>query len=272
MAKGEVIKKVTTTVADQNKKNQAARLEQKVNAHNASAKANKNGSSNTSHSSSKNNLKNKVGSAALQGMGVPKGATDAAMDFAQSEQGQKMAKQMNKRMFGPIMGSLMNKLMESGQEKEAEDQSTVGGAGDLSVKFIKNALMYLLPALIPIIVICLFTAATQIMIKSVGLGNADNLSNEETEEKINTKDESGDLDQEATEGEVSYDFFIDDESNLFRDKKLEQSNLVFIATSYIKRKYNEASLDELEDFYPSVTNISKNYDENMVYDFFFKYS
>ena len=38
----------------------------------------------------------------------------------------------------------------------------------------------------------------------------------------------------------------------------------------LKRKYNEATLDKLEDFYPAVVDESKNYDENMVYDFFFK--
>ena len=37
-----------------------------------------------------------------------------------------------------------------------------------------------------------------------------------------------------------------------------------------ERKYNEADLAELEDFYPPIADYSKKYDKNMVYDFFFK--
>ena len=56
-----------------------------------------------------------------------------------------------------------------------------------------------------------------------------------------------------------------------KTKKLESSNLIKIAkTTYLKRKYTEADLARLEEFYPDVVELSKNNNENMIYDFFFK--
>ena len=158
---------------------------------------------------------------------------------------------------------------------DIKDKASDGGSADFKVSFkaVRIGLMVCACVFPVIIIVCLFMGGSQTYIKSVGLGSADSISAEEAEEKINKKQETPDeLNEEVTEDDLSYDIFIEDSKTFsFKKSKLEEVNLVPIAkTTYLDRKYNEADLDNLEDFYPSVNDLSKNYDENMVYDFFFK--
>lgn len=166
-----------------------------------------------------------------------------------------------------------NNVEESSSKiRETEDHTDGGSASfSFSSKIVKygvfgSAVFFLL--LIPI---CLFTSATNIYIKSIGLGSADSVSFEDAESKINKKQkDTGELEEGVTKDDLSFDIFIEDKTSL-RTKKLESSNLIKIAkTTYLKRKYTEADLSRLEEFYPDVVKLSKNNNENMIYDFFFK--
>ena len=188
------------------------------------------------------------------------------------------ANQKNKASIGqstPKTGTLSANNVESSSSKLSETTESSDGGSEsfnFSLTIVKIGL-FCCASLAPIvIIICLFMTSSQIMIKSVGLGSADSLSNEDVESKINKKQKnSEDLSEEADEDDLSFDFFIDNPENNFRETKLQKNNLVQIAsTTYLKRKYNEADLDNLEDFYPNVRDLSNKYDENLVYDFFFK--
>ncbi len=285
MAKEEVLSKALK--AKQNAANEAKRLEEKVKAYKASAKNNNlnnnlaaNSSQNISNNSTtqsnnsnmKEQLQKKVGTKALEAVGVPKGVSDKAIEFAQSEQGQKMLQQSNKRMFGPLGGAIMSKLMES-SEKNSSEETSDGGEGSfkLQKKVIKWALALCASALPIIIFCCLFISASQIFLNAISLGTADSLSLPKADEKINKKGDKG-LDEEKSDDDVAYDIYISDEkSEKLKNSKLN-NGIVQIAReiTYVTRKYNEADLDAIEDFFPSAVDDSKNYDERMVYDFFFK--
>lgn len=235
-------------------------------------------------------------------------AVKAADKLSDGKASEKLGKAMDNYMKtqglkGKIMQAAMNKMSESGTSNRIaaaankNNNSTKSSLGNLksngtgekttsspsldetpsqaedasfnySDKIVKGGLLACVFAMPILIIVCLFMSASQIYVKSIGLGSADSLSSEDAENKINKKEK----DENNLNGEVGMDFFLEDNnSDSFRNSKLNEKNLVKIAsTKYLKRKYNEADLAELEDFYPSVVDLSKNYDENMVYDFFFK--
>lgn len=167
-----------------------------------------------------------------------------------------------------------NQLIDS-TKKETEEQASDGGGANFktSFKIVKWGLIASAFAFPLLIFICLLTSASQVYINSIGLGNADSLTDSAVESKINKKNKKeGDLNREINDdnaNKAAFDYFIDDNSSRnFRSSKLDQYNLVQIA-SY-KRKYNEATLEQLEDFYPTIIDLENEYDENLVYDFFFK--
>ncbi len=158
--------------------------------------------------------------------------------------------------------------------RKTEEEST-GGAYDtfnISAKVLKTAMIILTPVFVVIVFCCLLISASQVFLNAISLGTADSLSDAEVEEKINKKGIEG-LDEEKTDDDVAYDMYIDDSDSIsFRNSKLNNFNVVQVAKkdTYLRRKYNEASLDNIEDFYPAIEDESKNYDKNMVYDFYFK--
>lgn len=185
------------------------------------------------------------------------------------------ANKKNSAPSTPKKGTMTGNNVEdsSSKMKETQDQTDGGSASfNLSSKVVKWGLIFCAGAFPFVMFICLLMSASNIYIKSIGLGNADSVSFEDAESKINKKQEDTEVVEEGvTEDDLSFDIFIEDEKNSFRTKKLEKSNLIKIAkTTYLKRKYTEADLSNLEDFYPTVVSLSKNYDENMAYDFFFK--
>lgn len=179
-------------------------------------------------------------------------------------------------------GTINNKnIDDSSTMRDVQDQASDGGDASFKVDFkILYRGLIVCAACLPVLIFCnLFMSASQINIKSIGLGNADILGTEEAESKIDKKidDEEG-LDQNPTDeetndrtniGQLDFEINIDDDYKNFRDNKLKQSNIVQIAKTK-GRKYNEATLEQLEDFYPSVGSLSEKYDEDLVYDFFFK--
>lgn len=153
-------------------------------------------------------------------------------------------------------------------DEQSGDSGSATFGGDF--KIVKYGLVGLV-VLFPVIFCCLFISSSQVFTNAIDLGTADSLSGEEVEDKINTKGTDG-LEEEKSDEDVAYDVYIsDDKSEKLKNSKLRK-NIVQVANqkTYLKRKYNEASLDAIEDFYPAVNDLSKNYDENMVYDFFFK--
>lgn len=163
----------------------------------------------------------------------------------------------------------------SSKLNETQDHTDNGSAGvKATSKIIKWGLICVAGSSPILIFLCLLIAASNIYIKSIGIGSADSISYEDAESKINKKQEDSDgqedIEEGVTDDDFSFDIFIED-SNSFKSTKLQNTNLVTIAkVSYVERKYNEADLSNLEDFFPTVVDLSKNYDENMVYDFFFK--
>lgn len=180
-------------------------------------------------------------------------------------------------------GTINNKNIDnSSTTRDVQDQASDGGDASFKVDFkILYRGLIVCAACLPVLIFCnLFMSASQIYIKSIGLGNADILGTDAVENKIDKKiDDDESLNENPTDeetddstntlGQLDFEINIDDDSKNFRDKKLKQSNIVQIAL-FKRRKYNEATLEQLEDFYPSVGSLSEKYDENLVYDFFYK--
>lgn len=204
--------------------------------------------------------------------------------LAESGVGNKAASLMNAKNGqkpnqgqGPSKGKIANKSLnnDNHSSNSVKEKSSDGGGASftVSMNLIKKVIIALIPAFGVMSIICLFFVASHVFVKVIGLGNADELSSSEAEESINKKldEESPDLDEEVTDDDLSYDIYIDDDVIYSKDASSKNSELVKIATTkYLKRKYSMADLEKLEEFYPSVVNLSKGYDENMVYDFFFK--
>lgn len=207
---------------------------------------------------------NKAASAALAASGVPKPLADAAVN---SKLGQKAIQNLN-RKNSPlnIFSGLTNGLF-GGDKKEKEEQASDGGGQfKLSIKVIKMAMITMIPISFVIIFICLFMSASQIYLNSIKLGQADSLNDNDVENKIDFKDDS-----EYNE-EIGFNVQLNSEKSLkFVQKKLESSNLIqTTSTQYLTRKYNEADLSNLEDFYPDIKNYRNEKGANVAYDFFFK--
>ena len=223
----------------------------------------------------KEKLAKKAAAAALQSVGVPAAATEKAMDIAQSELGKKALNAMGK-MPGGTGARLANKLINSdtGKKKKAAEDASEGGyeSSAETGKILKYGLMFCAIFSPIILICCLFFSAVNVFLNAISLGMADSVTNAEVQEKIDKKGESG-LDEEKTDEDVAYDIYINDINLMsLKNNKLREANVIQVADEVIlgERKYNEADLAELEDFYPPITDYAKKYDKNMVYDFFFK--
>lgn len=202
------------------------------------------------------------------------GATDKLNQMSNKNSNGKAANNSLKNAQRQGSDNLSDKL-SGGKNEEVMDEASNGTASgtETSLKFIKTALILLAPVMIMIMFCCVLIASSQLFLKAIGLGNADLLGTEEADKKINKKidEDDEDLDKEVEEDDLSFDIFIDDKAYKFANNKLKEANLVQTSSkNYIKRKYNEADLSDIEDFYPAIINESKNYDENLVYDFYFK--
>lgn len=177
---------------------------------------------------------------------------------------------------------LNNGLFDFNKKKKTEEQSPdEGGFSNfkLTYKAIQIILIASVPTFIVIIFCCVIISSTQVYLNSIGLGMADELKGEEVEEKINnTSDE--DLNKEITDDNIDEEGSNkDDETAYVTDiyiidtplKNSKLNNYIQVnSVSYFERKYNEADLEKLEEFYPSISSLSENYSKNDVYDFFNK--
>lgn len=188
------------------------------------------------------------------------------------------SKNANKNIKSPKagIGNLKNngENLDDSSLKETEEQASDGGHQSFQVSFkvVKWVLILSAPIMMIVVFCCLLITASNVYLEAIGLGNADKIrENDEVEKKVNKKTEDDEL--EGVEDEdVAFDVFISNERSLsFAKNKFAESNIEKVSnTTYLKGKYNEADLDRIEDFYPAITDLSKNYDKNMVYDFYFK--
>lgn len=175
-------------------------------------------------------------------------------------------------------GTTSSKTMSSvkdSNDSQSSDSGTATFSG--SFKVVKYGLIALACAF-PIIFCCLFISSSQIYLNTASLGTADSLSAEEADKKINKKmeDSPEEFEEEIKDEDATafnYDIYVsDNKSLLLKNNKLYNNKIVQVTNIFtvLKRKYNEATLDRIEEFFPAVVDESKNYDENMVYDFYFK--
>ena len=220
------------------------------------------------------NTANKLGG--IQGRMMQAGLNKMAESGATDKIGE-AANKMNSE-GGPKTNGMKSantdKKTKTGVKDKSDEQSSDSSSSTFASDFkvVKYGLIGL-AVMFPIIFCGLFIGSIQTYVNAIDLGTADSLSDSEVEEKINTKGTDG-LDEEKDDDDLAYDIYISDsKTQIIKNNKLGDSNIVQIANEFWgfkKRKYNEATLDRLEDFYPAVTDLNKNYDENMVYDFFFK--
>lgn len=183
------------------------------------------------------------------------------------------------KMFG-MGGAVSQDTMTSVKDKndsESSDSGTATFSG--SFKVVKYGLIGL-AVFFPIIICCLIMASSQIFGNTISLGTADSLSGDEVNEKINKKmkESPEDFDQEIKDEDLQafyYDTYItDNKSKILKNNKLYNVNIVQTANIFtvLKRKYNEATLDRIDEFFPMAAEESEKYDKenHLVYDFYFK--
>ncbi|MBE6139141.1 MAG: hypothetical protein E7174_01355 [Firmicutes bacterium] len=150
--------------------------------------------------------------------------------------------------------------------REVEDQTTDGG--EVNLKFTAKFLKIAIPTLASVITLVIFVGIFMIPSMAVeslfGIGSADEVPNSKMEDKLSNVKED---DLKETDSEVQtfdYDLFIEDETTKFRNSKLKKISKI--------REYNEADIDELEDYYPYISSYIDDEGNNMntVYTFFFK--
>lgn len=182
-----------------------------------------------------------------------------------------LAKQNAAGKIGSGASKLNKSSLDSTKKKKTEEQSPDSGGYNNSVisyKTIQRIAIACVPVLIVVMFCCVIISSTQVYINSIGLGMADELKGEDVDEKIN-KTEDDDLNKEITDEEVSYvsDIYISDTP--LKEAKL--NNYIQVnSVTYFKRKYNEARLEKLEEFYPPISSLGDQYSKNDVYDFFNK--
>ena len=152
---------------------------------------------------------------------------------------------------------------QSTQKKEVEESYDDGNQNfKLSYKTIMTLAIASVPAFLILIFMVLLVSGSQVFLQANTLGQADEVSAEKADEKIKAlKTEK--LDEEIEDDEVSY---IND---IYVDQLDEFENYEFADEKY--RNKQEASLDDLKDFYPEIVNYTTDeYDQNDVYKFFMK--
>lgn len=188
----------------------------------------------------------------------------------------RIASAMAARNGGVAGSSLQHNTLQQNQSnavanpdlrERVEEDSTDGGMGTvkISMKVVK-ALIAIAPFACLILVFCtVFISASQAYLSVIGLGSADKVSEEKAGEKIQKAKEDK-LNQEVKDENAS--IYISD--SIIRNKKLYNYSIVQIAKKSSKAKYNEAQIELFSDYFPYVEEEGRDYDEHMVYDFYYK--
>ena len=228
-------------------------------------------------------LKGKIAQAAINKLGES-GTTDR-INQALNAKNASSSNSLNKSSMkakgnSPSSNSGFNSLFSDTKKKETEESTSDGGLTNLktSFKVVRYGMIAMIPISILVVIMCLFTSASQIYINVIGLAHADSVSNPEASKTIDKKlsENSSSLEREIDDSnadEAAYNY--DDSYLKFRKAKLEEYNLVevsFRITKYLKRKNSDVTLEDLEDFYPEVIRYSKENEEHKdtIYAFFYK--
>ena len=232
-----------------NKMNQAQEL-QKSKIENARKNSNLN-----SNKKGNNQMVNKLASGALTKAGIPKPASDALVN---SKAGQKAIEAAKTKV--PALNAI-DKLSKF-VNKDEEDYESKGVENvSFSLKNIKTYIIVFSAVLCILIIFCFFIITPQVVIKVVGEGNAEKLTNPGSDEKIQKEMDKDDF------IDSSQDVAFVSLNNNFSKNKLMNSNLVLTS---IERDFQESDLSKLKEFYgSSVFNINSS-NSKYVYQFYFK--
>ena len=187
----------------------------------------------------------------------------------------------SKAGFGSLLSSMAGANSKEKQKQEFDD-SNYGGFENFKVakKTIVKAAMIIAPAMVFIIFVVIILGGGITFLNAVTLGHADDIADSEAldkinelfdaEEKLEDKLEDDNLD-ENMEDSVSYiyDIFVDDSNSKFKHYEFTTEKTSEIDSSDYENK--EASLKDLEEFYPDIKNyMNEDYDQNIVYKFYVK--
>lgn len=189
----------------------------------------------------------------------------------------RISKVIKKRalMKNPLLGKFLGTADKENSEKEDENENlSDGGMANFKIAYKVIVAMSIIggPVFILVVFIVCMVTASHVFLTANELGHADDVRDDEAEKNIDkVKDDEEKLDEEqeddsseSNDNSVSYTFDIfldeDDEENIHYE---------FVKSNY--RPTQEASLEDLEDFYPEIVNYTNDqYNTNDVYKFFKK--
>ena len=215
--------------------------------------------SNNNKNSSNSRMTNELASKGLQAAQIPKPIADAVVN---SKVGQKAIETVKKK--NPAL-NILDKLMGGGKNTDDDQQPSDGPINfEISEKTKKIALAIFPFASGAVVFCCLLVAATQTYLNVITIGNADASSSSEIDEKISrstSEQKDEEITDERLEEAIEYNVTI-------KRKNYASSYVLTISNGWSekKRKYNEANLAELEDFYGG----SLSYNDETAYDFYYK--
>lgn len=185
------------------------------------------------------------------------GQSDSNNNLLASAKGQGKTKSLISGLFDTFSSP------ESTKETFKESASDNGGSNfRVELKSIKTAILILIPAFLLISFLCLILS-DNIIVKIFGIGAADGVAGSVADKVL----------------EDHFESLIGYEANnvytlSFSATKLNTPILTVSSSSsssnYLKRKYGEDYLKELEEFYSSTRFSGNEYDQKLVYDFFNK--
>ncbi|MDO4963246.1 MAG: hypothetical protein Q4E75_04025 [bacterium] len=158
------------------------------------------------------------------------------------------------------------------QQDQIENESPDGGGVNytISKKILKVLAIISIPVFVIVIFICLLVASSQVVRVAIGIGSADSVAQDPKEFDSRITRQNPDDYYNDPKDENAYINTVSERDLKFVDSKLNNSNLKFTTVKYRKRKYQEAEINEIGEFFPGVSDYVKSYDEDLVYDFFYK--
>ena len=143
----------------------------------------------------------------------------------------------------------------SSTNSENSSEETTG-VFKASLKFVAIAMIGFTPILAGLVIVCLIMTASFVKLDLLGMGSADKT----VEMSDNEIQGAFDKNEDETTTDVSIDYLNEETGQ-------KESMLVYIAR---KKPKNEAKLEEITDYYPIIESYKEKYDENMLYNFFYK--
>ena len=159
-------------------------------------------------------------------------------------------------------------LDDAKKQKRKTEESYDDGTENfkVSIEKLKKVAILGVPVFILFVFMVLLVAGSQAFLQANTLGQADSVSQEDAEENIDNIDGSK-LDDEIKDEDADENVSYIDDIYVENEKTFEKYE--FTAKQIINNQ--EASLEDLEDFYPEIINYtSDEYNQNDVYKFFKK--